>query len=169
MKTIILTLGLIATVCVCKAQAPADVLNSFAALYPDTHVKSWAQQGVDLWVVTFKDKDDKTKDMAYFKKNGTWVKTETKIPIVGDLPNTVAKSWKRTDYSDWMVADIKEVKYPGKVLFVMNVEDGCETNVYAMPVCQESYNLYFTRSGELLKQTLAKNDDFDYASGMDFR
>ena len=169
MKTIILTLGLIAIGCVCRAQTPAGVLNSFAAMYPDARVKTWTKEGVDLWMVTFKDKDDKTKDMAYFKKNGTWVKTETKLPAMRDLPNTVERSWKRTNYSDWMVADIKQVKYPSGDLYVMKVEDGCETNLYATPVCSETYNLYFTRSGELLKQTLAKNDNFDDASGADFR
>jgi len=172
MKKIILTLGFMAGVVICLAQTtpPADVLQQFAVMYPDTHVRTWTQEGVDLWMVTFKDKDDKTKDMAYFKKNGDWVKTETKIPIVADLPNSVAMGWRRTDFNDWLVDNMKEVKYPNRDLYVITVEQGCGGYAYSMPNdCSEAYNLYFTRSGTLLKQIPSKTDDFDDVSGDDFR
>jgi hypothetical protein len=172
MKTIILAMVLATVSCVCNGQnrEPQAVAKAFAQMYPDSKVREWTEEGVNLWMVTFKDKDDRTRDMAYFKSNGEWVKTETKIPIVRDLPINVAMGWKRTDFSDWLVEDMKEVKYPDRNVYVMKVEQGCGPDVYVMPGnCAEAYNLYFSKNGALLKQTLAKNDDFDDVSGVDFR
>ena len=147
-----------------KAQdmkAPAGVQQSFAAQYPDVRIRTWEQQG-GTWMVTFKDKDDRTKDMAYHGPDGQWIKTETKIPMIKDLPVAVNMAWKRSEFASWPVAGMKEVKYPDKDVYVLKVEANCGPDGSLPGDCVEAYRLYYDKDGALLRQSLVQNDDPGY-------
>ncbi len=66
---------------------PGDVTQSFSSEYPSAKISSWMLEN-DQYVANFKD--DGANGKAYFKNDGTWVKTTYDIPT-SEIPLSISK------------------------------------------------------------------------------
>ena len=66
---------------------PGDVTQSFSSEYPSAKITSWMLAG-DQYVANFKD--DGSLGKAFFKNDGTWVKTTYDIPT-SEIPLSISK------------------------------------------------------------------------------
>ena len=66
---------------------PGDVTQSFSSEYPSAKISSWVLED-NQYVATFKD--DGSIGKAYFKNDGTWVKTTYDIPT-SEIPLSISK------------------------------------------------------------------------------
>ena len=130
-------------------QVPDNVLKSFSKQYPQGSVRAWVVKN-DTCIAEFKTY--KSKNVAYYLPDGQWIKTETKIPWTKDLPMAVNMSWKYSDLASWYVATIKEVKYPDKDLYVMEVQQDCGPEGSIPGDCLDVYKLYYESDGSLIKK-----------------
>ena len=130
-------------------QVPDNVLKSFSQQYPQGSVRGWVVKN-DTCIAEFRMY--KSKNMAYYLPDGQWIKTETKIPWTKDLPMAVNMSWKNSDLASWYVATIKEVKYPDKDLYVMEVQQDCGPEGSIPGDCLDVYKLYYESDGSLIKK-----------------
>jgi len=135
---------------------PDNVLKSFSAKYPDVHVRKWNMKN-DTDIAVFRM--SKTKQCAYYLPDGTWIKTETEINHVSELPRAVQNSWHECAFQTWYVEDVKRVEIPGDKLYVIQVIRKYIPGGFPGPenwnkqgVSPEEYKLYFDVNGSLLRK-----------------
>ena len=66
---------------------PGDVTQSFLSEYPSAKISSWVLEG-DQYVANFKD--DGSVGKAYFKNDGTWIRSTYDIPT-SEIPLSISK------------------------------------------------------------------------------
>ena len=132
-----------------KGQVPDNTVKAFKQQYPNENKAKWIMEK-DTSIADFKMNGH--KNMAYYRSDGQWIKTETKIPWTKDLPTAVDNAWKNSDYASWYIATIKEVQYPDKNVYVMKVQQDCGPEGSIPGDCLDVYKLYFDPGGSLVKK-----------------
>ena len=95
------------------AVPPAKVTNAFNAKFAHAANVKWAKENAKEWEAEFTI--DGVKMSANFANDGSWVETETEIPI-GDLPSAVASSIKRS-HAGWTVTHSYRIESASKGTF----------------------------------------------------
>ena len=160
MKTLLLAMVFTASFGVGKAadrQTPNDVvLNSFSTQYPQAHIKKWVVKN-DTDIAEFKML--KTKQNAFYLPNGTWIKTESEINHVSDLPKPVETNWHQCAFQTWYVEDVKKVESADQNLYAIKVIRKWVPGGFPGPEqwdkpgkSPEEFDLYFNTEGSLLKK-----------------
>jgi Putative beta-lactamase-inhibitor-like, PepSY-like len=129
---------------------PDDVLKAFSAQYPQVAVEKWKVVN-DTFIAEFKE--DKRKDMAWYAADGAWVKTETKLPWMKDLPCAVDYSFDKTAFRSWNIDYMAQRESPTeKELYVIQVhkDDGPDGSIPGD--CRDVYKLYYDANGDLLRK-----------------
>ena len=107
MKKIISVLSIVAIASSSFAGTPPTAVEkSFQQKFPTAKNVSWGKENAKEWEAEFKLND--TKISANFLLDGTWVETETEIPVT-QLPPAVATSIKK-QYPDWQIAEADKME-----------------------------------------------------------
>jgi len=160
MKKIILMLLVMLSIAESRAtvnkQIPDNVLRSFSTKYPNIHVRKWSTRN-DTDIAEFKMM--KVKQYAYYLPNGTWIRTESEINHISDLPRAVKSSWHQCAFQTWYVEDVKRIETGNENLYVIQVIRKYIPGGFPGPenwnksgVSPEEYKLYFDLNGSLLRK-----------------
>ena len=134
-----------------KITVDNQLSQSFAQKYPHATVKKWYHVGdkdVALFVV------DKKKNFAYFLSDGSWVRTETKLPGSHALPGAVAKAWGNSGYESWQVSSVKDVQTPDGEMYTVraNYDYGPEGSIPGDDM--DEVRLYYKPDGTFIKKVV---------------
>ena len=156
MLMLAMMLSIVATRANAGKEVPDNVIKSFSTKYPDTHVRKWMTRN-DTDIAEFKML--KTRKYAYYLPNGNWIRTESEINHISDLPRTVKSNWHQCAFQTWYVEDIKRVENATESLYVIQVIRKYIPGGFPGPenwnkpgVQPEEYKLYFDLNGSLLKK-----------------
>lgn len=113
------------------------ITDAFHQMYPGaTHIE-WERKG-EYYVVEFRH-DGKEKD-SWFDANGTWLLTETDIPV-SQLPQVIKDNIATTEYRDWRIEDVDYIERKDMdPVYVVEMERG-DTDI----------DLVYSEEGVLLK------------------
>ena len=107
MKNLILISSLMISSSSLFAGTPTTAVEkSFQQKFPSAKNVSWGKENAKEWEAEFKLND--TKISANFLLDGTWVETETEIPVT-QLPPAVATSIKK-QYPDWQITEADKME-----------------------------------------------------------
>jgi hypothetical protein len=154
MLALVLTLS-IAECEAARVQMPDDVLRSFSKKYPQVHARKWRVKN-DTDIAEFRM--SKTKQCAYYLPNGMWIKTESEINHISDLPKAVESSWHQCAFQTWYVEDVKRIESSDQNLYVIKVIRKYIPEGYPGPennnpgFSPEVYDLYFNADGTLVNK-----------------
>lgn len=99
-----------------SVKVPETVKEAFAQKYPTTPAYEWdLERG--FYVADFRN--DYRDAEAWFKADGTWVKTET--DYVTALPEVV-QNYVTTNYADYRIDDVDWVETPSQTYFDIELE-----------------------------------------------
>ena len=133
---------------------PALVKANFAAKYPQVHVKNWGKDHSEF-VATFKLKEKKCQ--AFYAKDGSWLSTETNIPVK-DLDTAIRSYLKGSKYASYHIDRVADVDSPGEPMYLVEVDNNSGNKMmYDNLGSFDNELLYFNRKGELVKEV--KNDN----------
>jgi hypothetical protein len=129
---------------------PQAVAKAFSTQFPQGKLKKW-EQSKEGYTAVFKL--DGKKISACYSADGTWGSTETKIaPWLWNLPDSVKKGWRKTQYAGWKVAHITKIDKPGELLYALDVNNSPELDAEHMYNFGVEWMLFFNAKGELVKQ-----------------
>ena len=97
----------------CAQKIPDAVKTSFNTKYPNTNVSKWDVDRNGNFEAHFK-----IKNISYnadFKKDGSWIETETSVDYM-DLPESI-KAVLKNEYSDWKIVELELVDHHSKGKF----------------------------------------------------
>jgi len=127
------------------------VAKAFSTQFPQGKLKKW-EQSKEGYTAVFKQ--DGKKVSASYSADGTWGGTETKIaPWLWNLPDSVRKGWRKTQYAGWKVEHITKIDKPGEVLYALDVNNSPELDAEHMYNFGVEWMLLFNAKGELVKQS----------------
>jgi hypothetical protein len=129
--------------------APVAVAKGFSMKYPGTKVRGWKANN-DTFIASFVL--NKRKHFAYYTDNGTWIRTETKIPWTWDLPSNVKHSWEGCKFNNWYIEEMHEVTSPDKHLFVFKIDNGNLLDSDHHDAFLQKYILCFDINGTLVSK-----------------
>jgi hypothetical protein len=133
-----------------RKNVPEKVKEAFTAKYQGVNVKKWKTVNGSEEA---KFVSGKRKNTAIFLDNGTWVKTETKIPWSKDLPIAVQNAWNNNEYRSWYPDEIKKVEAPdNNVYYTIQVSKDYGPEGSIRGDWEEVYILYFDTNGALLRK-----------------
>ncbi|KAH0533534.1 hypothetical protein FGG08_007684 [Glutinoglossum americanum] len=101
-----------------KAVPPAAVTNSFKAKFPGATATKWGKENAKEWEAEFKMNNNAVS--ANCGLDGSWVETETVIPIA-DLPAAVVSAIK-AKYPTAVITLAERVEKPGQVYYEPTVK-----------------------------------------------
>ncbi len=105
---------------------PESVLNAYHEKYKKRHVRTWYEEEHGYSCVF--EKGD-AKPQAYFKTDGTWIKTTLKIKESA-VSGQVKKAIRNTQWSEWKTTERFRVETPeSPKLFELHMKKGKETKV----------------------------------------
>jgi hypothetical protein len=91
--------------------------------------------------------------LCSYSADGTWGSTETKIaPWLWNLPDSVKKGWRKTQYAGWKVEHITKIDKPGEVLYALDVNNSPELDAEHVYNFGVEWMLFFNAKGELVRQ-----------------
>ncbi len=97
---------------------PAPVKTAFNTKFPGATSIKWGKENAKEYEAEFKLSS--TNISANFKLDGSWVETETTIPVA-DLPEAVINAVK-TKYPEAVYGRIEKIEKPGgKILYEVNI------------------------------------------------
>src|ERR1700722_17081701 len=100
---------------------PPAVAKAFSMQFPQGKLKKW-EQSKEGYTAVFKQ--DGKKVSASYSADGTWGGTETKIaPWLWNLPDSVKRGWRKTQYAGWKVEHITKIDKPGELLYALDVNN----------------------------------------------
>lgn len=129
---------------------PQAVSMAFSTQFPQGKLTKW-EQSKDGYIAVFKQ--DGKKVSVIYSADGTWGRTETKIaPWLWNLPDSVKKGWRKTQYAGWKVEHITKIDQPGEVLYALDVNNSPELDAEHMYNFGVEWMLFFNSKGELIRQ-----------------
>jgi hypothetical protein len=149
MKKIIFVATTILTVASSLAQAntiPQNVTASFSAKYPTATAKKW-KQSENNFLVTFAA--DSKRSVAFYSTDGNWIKTETKIKWIKNLPEAVKKSLDQRGFLRYYITNMKKIESPEGNQYLVEVNDGNTYDADRHDALTQYYRLYFDENGDL--------------------
>jgi hypothetical protein len=136
-----------------KKHLPQKIATVFDGKYPGAKVTGWSLRQQE-YVVNFVR--DKEKCIAYYSTDGSWAKTETRIPWLKDLPAPVRTAFANSTYRQYYVGTLKKVEDPsGALLYRIRVAENVAYDVN--DDFRRDYILYYTPDGQL-KDKVKTND-----------
>jgi hypothetical protein len=129
---------------------PPAVAAAFNARFPSGQLKKW-QQSPEGYIAVFKQ--DGKKQSATYAADATWKSTETKVaPWLWNLPDSVRKGWRKTQYAGWKVEHITKIDQPDGQLYALDVNNSPELDAEHMYNFGVEWMLFFNAKGELVRQ-----------------
>ena len=129
---------------------PQAVAKAFSTQFPQGKLRKW-QQSKDGYIAVFKQ--DGKKVSASYSADGTWGSTETTIaPWLWNLPDSVRKGWRKTQYAGWKVAHITRIDQPDGLLYALDVNNSPELDAEHVNNFEVEWMLFFNAKGELVRQ-----------------
>ena len=122
MNRIMLILGLVLVKIVSFAGTPpAAVQKAFSQKFPAATNVKWGKENAKEWEGEFKI--NSTKLSANFSDNGTWLETETEIPL-SQLPPIVVSSINE-QYPDWEIVGADKIeRSKDGILYEADIKSG---------------------------------------------
>jgi len=127
---------------------PEEVLKAFSEKYKGAKIRNVKKQN-DTEIIKFVI--NKRKDVAIFLSNGTWVKTETKLPWSWDLPSVVRKRFNNCEFKAWYIDEIEAVESPGNKIYSIQVSYDYGPIGSIPGDFLDVYKLYYDKRGKLIK------------------
>jgi Putative beta-lactamase-inhibitor-like, PepSY-like len=151
---IVLTVALMSQSMIAQADTavlvPQAVAKAFSTQFPQGKLKKWEQSN-EGYVAVFKQNGKKIS--VRYSADGTWGSTETTIaPWLWNLPDSVKKGWRKTQYAGWKVAHITKIDKPGELLYALDVNNSPELDAEHVNNFEVEWMLLFNAKGELVKQ-----------------
>ncbi|GEM_PF-6985717 len=105
---------------------PESVIKEFRTKYKKLEIKAWYEDDSGY---SAQFQKGETKPRAYFKNDGTWIRTTIKIKEEG-VSSAVKKSIKNTEWKDWKITESYKVETPEfKKLFELHMKKGSDKKV----------------------------------------
>jgi hypothetical protein len=151
---IVLTVALMSQSMIAQADTavivPQAVAKAFSMQFPQGKLKKW-EQSKEGYVAVFKQNGKKIS--VRYSADGTWESTETTIaPWLWNLPDSVKKGWRKTQYAGWKVAHITKIDKPGELLYALDVNNSPELDAEHVNNFGVEWMLFFNAKGELVRQ-----------------
>jgi hypothetical protein len=127
-------------------KVPEKVLNSFSAKFPDAKVRNWKIEDND-YVAGFIF--DHNKSSAFYSADDSWLKTETKVRWMKNLPDAVKKSFYQSEYATWAIDEIGHIQTPDQHVYTILVNDGNLLDSDHYDVFKQNVMLYYSPQGQL--------------------
>lgn len=110
---------------VATINAPAAVQDAFNQRYPNTSIEGWEGE-IGLFKAEFRNGTQEAE--AWFKPDGTWVRTETDVPV-NDLPQTV-RDFVAANYPGYRIDDADYLESPEGNFYELELEKNGSPDVY---------------------------------------
>jgi len=125
---------------------PEIVTVSFWSMYPQARLKKWRNEH-DIFVASFAIRANQYE--VFYSGDGRWRKTEMKIPLTRGLPPAINHSFKKSEFVDWNITELKKLELSGEHLYIVRVENTMlqDKKQYIIPMANL---LYFSADGRLL-------------------
>jgi hypothetical protein len=130
-----------------KKQLPPPVAVSFQSRYGTVKVKKWEKLD-GQYVIRFVDNTG-AKCNAYYSPEGVWARTERTIPMSKDLPVAVRRGLEKSDYANWYIDNIREIRTTGEVRYRIHVDNGDLLDSDHYDAFRRDFILWFTPEGSL--------------------
>ena len=129
---------------------PQAVAKAFITQFPQGKLKKW-EQNKEGYIAVFRQKGKKIS--VRYSADGTWGSTETTIaPWLWNLPDSVKKGWRKTQYAGWKVAHITRIDQPDGQLYTLDVNNSPELDAEHVNNFEVEWMLFFNAKGELVRQ-----------------
>ena len=129
---------------------PPAVAKAFSTQFPQGKLKKW-EQNKEGYIAVFRQNGKKIS--VRYSADGTWGSTETTIaPWLWNLPDSVRKGWRKTQYAGWKVAHITRIDQPGGQLYALDVNNSPELDAEHVNNFEVEWMLFFNAKGELVRQ-----------------
>ncbi|HTQ65871.1 MAG TPA: PepSY-like domain-containing protein [Puia sp.] len=152
MKSLILVFNAALLFAAGKPAIPVNVMNAFSSRYPKVTAEKWAKNDDGNYSVTFMK--DKKREVAFFSAKGDWMKTDTKINSLKELPAQVKESLKNRGFLGDYISNMKNRETPKSEMYVLDVNDANRWDADHVEIFARSYRLYFDRNGDLINKKL---------------
>ena len=149
-KTIVLIAAAGIFACQAKAQdVPGAVNARFTTDYGRGHLKSWKMRN-DTCIASFKM--DNRDYLAYYRPDGTWLRSERVIKHESTLPMNAQYTLKKGAYAAWNVDKLSLVRTPNSTMYLAYVDNhGGNKNETEGAGYAHDRILYFNSNGRLIK------------------
>jgi hypothetical protein len=128
---------------------PARVSSAFSRRYPGAEMNNWMMRTND-YVIDFTT--NKETSVAYYSPDGTWLRTDTKLSMIKDLPEAVRDGLARSGYGRYYIERMEKVLEPSnKTLYLVGVDYGGNIDWNLFDAFSNEFVLYFTPDGKLQK------------------
>ncbi len=130
---------------------PQAVLSAFSTNYSQAYLTNWKKSN-DQFVASFTLNKEKCK--AYYTKDGSWIKTETEMRSLANLPLEIRSSLKKGSYASYHVDRIEDVKMPSKNMYLLQVDnESGNMSAYENAGSVDDELLYYNDNGKLIRST----------------
>lgn len=110
---------------VATINVPAAVQAAFNQRYPDTSVEGWEGE-IGLFKAEFRNGTQEAE--AWFKPDGTWVRTETDVPV-NALPQAV-RDYVAANHPGYHIDDADYLESPEGNFYELELEKNGSPDVY---------------------------------------
>src|ERR1700677_4760910 len=101
---------------------PARVSSAFSRNYPGAKMDNWVMSTND-YVINFTT--DKETSAAFYSPDGTWLRTNTKLSGINDLPVAVRSGLASSGYRKYSIDKMEKVRQPSnRTLYLVRVDYG---------------------------------------------
>ncbi|HUB60412.1 MAG TPA: hypothetical protein VL978_06915 [Puia sp.] len=131
---------------------PARITSAFSSRYPTAEMNNWARRTND-YVINFITNKERSAD-AYYFLDGTWLRTDTRLSRISDLPEAVRDGLARSSYGKYFIDKMEKVQLPfHRTLYIVGVDYGgyIDWDLFDTHSFSNKYVLYFTPDGRLQK------------------
>jgi len=127
-------------------KVPASVASAFKTKFPAAEKIKWEIEDKTDYEANFDLKSEECS--AKFDKDGKWLETETEIKV-SQLPTAVQQSLTK-NFKDYKIKEAEQVDLfdKGRV-YEIEIEKG-----------EETYEVQFSLSGEVIKKTTEKKEKY---------
>ena len=124
---------------------PQKVIDAFTAQYPAAKAPRWKKDSANYVAIFSTGRQERH---AYYSSEGNWIKTETRIKWIKNLPPDVKKGFQQSEYISSYVQNMQDVESPGRHTVIIDVSQIIDYRTDDL--FKDAYRLYFSLEGKLI-------------------